>query len=237
MRRGPERGHGVSRAGRLLVLLCAGLAGAAALAQEGSLSPGINRSYERADYPGWQAVFEQEGREVYALRREIVAALGIAPGMTVADVGAGTGAFTAELAEKVGAGGTVIAQDVAPEFIHGLETRLRQEKLGNVRTLLGAARDARLPAGTVDLVFTCDTYHHFEYPQDMLASLRRALKPGGRLVVIDYEKIPGRSSSWVMGHVRADRATVVAEIEAAGFRLLRSHELLRENYFIEFLRP
>ena len=115
--------------------------------------------------------------------------------------------------------------------------RARAEGLAQLRTVLGGERDARLPAGTVDLVFTSDTYHHFEYPQAMLASLHAALKPGGRLVVIDYERIPGRSNPWILGHVRAGRETVVAEIEAAGFVLLRSHEFLRENYFLEFRRP
>lgn len=237
MRPLPETGGHASVGRRLLVLVLAGLTVTVALAQESSRSPGVNHAYEQADYPRWQAVFEQEGREVFALRREIVAALGIVPGMAVADVGAGTGAYTAELAAKVGADGTVIAQDISPEFVRGIEDRRQREKLDNVRTLLGAERDARLPADSVDLVFTCDTYHHFEYPQDMLASLHRALKPGGRFVVIDYEKIPGKSSSWVMGHVRADRASVIAEIEAAGFRLLRSHDLLQENYFLEFARP
>ena len=220
---------GLAIAGALMLF-----SGAPGLAQERSLSPGINRNYERADYSSWQGIFEQEGREVFAHRREIVAALALAPGMTVADVGAGTGAFTAEFSAKVGAGGTVIAQDVAAGFLRGLEAKVLKEKLANVRTVLGGERDARLPEGNVDLIYTCDTYHHFEYPQDMLASLRRSLKPGGRLVVIDYEKIPGRSSPWVMGHVRADGATVTAEIEAAGFRLLRSHDILRENYFLEF---
>ena len=181
-------------------------------------------------------MFETEGREVFDKRREIVAALDIRPGMTVADVGAGTGAFTVLFSEKVGAGGTAIAQDISPEFLRGIEARARREKLGNVRTVQGGEKDANLPPASVDLVFVCDTYHHFEYPQAMLASLQAALKPGGRLAVIDYEKIPGRSSAWVMGHVRAGREAVIAEIEAAGFRLLKSHALLRENFFFEFVR-
>jgi predicted methyltransferase len=93
-----------------------------------------------------------------------------------------------------------------------------------------------LLANSVDLVFTSDTYHHFEYPQAMLASLHTALKPGGRLIIIDYEKIPGRSSPWVISHVRANRETVIAEVTAAGFVLERSHNFLRENYFLEFRR-
>lgn len=204
--------------------------------QDQSLSPGVNRYYENPDFSRWQAMFETEGREVFDKRHEIVAALDIRPGMVVADVGAGTGAFTALFSGKVGAGGTVIAQDISPGFVRGIEARARREQLANVRTVQGSAKDASLPPAGADLVFVCDTYHHFEYPQAMLASLHAALKPGGRLVVIDYERIPGRSSAWIMGHVRAGRETVIAEVEAAGFRLLKSHALLGENFFVEFVR-
>jgi ubiquinone/menaquinone biosynthesis C-methylase UbiE len=221
---------------RSFVLVLTWLAACAALAQEASVKPGINQAYRGADYARWQASFETEGREVFEQRQRIIDALGIQSGMVVADVGAGTGAFSLPLARKVGAGGTVIAQDVAPEFIRGIELRARSEGLAQLRAVLGGERDARLPAGGVDLVFTSDTYHHFEYPQAMLASLHAALRPGGRLVVIDYERISGRSSPWILGHVRAGRETVIAEIEAAGFGLLRSHDFLRENYFLEFRR-
>jgi ubiquinone/menaquinone biosynthesis C-methylase UbiE len=206
-------------------------------AQERSVAPGVNRAYQNPNYGLWQATFESEGREIHGQRHAIVDALAIKPGMTVADVGAGTGVLSLLFAQKVGAGGTAIAQDISPEFLHGIEERARKAGLSQVRTLLGGEKDARLPAGSVDLVFTSDTYHHFEYPQAMLASLRTALKPGGRLIIIDYEKIPGQSSPWVMSHVRANRETVIAEITAAGFLLERTHDFLRENYFLEFRKP
>lgn len=207
-----------------------------AFAQERSVAPGVNRAYEQADYARWQSSFESEGREIFEKRHAIVDALNLAPGMVVADVGAGTGVLSLLFARRVGAGGTVIAQDVVPEFLRGIETRARREGLAQLKTRLGAETDARLPENGVDLVFTSDVYHHFEYPRAMLASLHRALKPGGRLIVIDYEKIPGRTSPWVMGHVRADRETVIGEVTVAGFELARSHDLLRENYFLEFRR-
>lgn len=206
-------------------------------AQEHSLAPGINRYYQKPDYAQWQATFESEGREIYEQRHAIVDALALKPGMTVADVGAGTGILSLLFAEKVGAGGTVIAQDIASEFLHGIEKRARKAGLNQVRTQLGGERDARLPTNSVDLVFTSDTYHHFEFPQAMLASIHAALKPGGRLIIIDYEKIPGRSSPWVLGHVRADRETVIDEITVAGFVLDRTHDFLRDNYFLEFRKP
>lgn len=216
------------------VLSCTGMV---AGAQQRSVSPGINRAYQAADYARWLGVFETEGREVFEQRQRIVDALDLQPGMAVADVGAGTGVFSVLLAAKVGRSGRVVAQDISPEFIAGIARRAQQEDLPQLSTQLGGERDARLPAAAFDLIFTSDTYHHFEYPQAMLASLWAALKPGGRLIIIDYERIPGRSSPWVLGHVRAGREVVVAEVIAAGFQPLRTHDFLRENYFIEFLRP
>lgn len=102
----------------------------------------------------------------------------------------------------------------------------------------GGERDAGLPKGHLELVFLCDAYHHFEYPQHRLASLRRALKPGGMLVVVvDYEHIPGVSSPWVMGHVRVGRDEAAREIEATGFRPLDVPDAgLRENWLLRFRR-
>lgn len=221
---------------RIALLILLVLLPATVTAQESSVAPGINRAYDYPDYARWQATFESEGREIFEQRHAIIDALAIKPGMTIADVGAGTGILSLLFAQRVGTGGTVIAQDISPEFLRGIEERARKAGLSQVRTLLGKEKDARLPVNSVDLVFTSDTYHHFEYPQAMLASLHTALKPGGRLIIIDYEKSPGRSSPWVMSHVRANRETVIAEVTAAGFMLERTHSFLRENYFLEFRR-
>jgi predicted methyltransferase len=87
----------------------------------------------------------------------------------------------------------------------------------------------------VDLVFVCDTYHHFEYPYRTLATIHRALKPGGRLVVIDFRRIPGKSREWVLGHVRAGQDVVEKEIAEAGFRKVgETKDLLDENYLVRF---
>jgi ubiquinone/menaquinone biosynthesis C-methylase UbiE len=231
----PSRFRGLSVLA--LCFLTLGLAAPLAQAQEQTVRPGINRAYQGADFAHWQGVFETEGREVYEHRQRIIDALDLQPGMAVADVGAGTGVFSVLLARKVGPTGRVVAQDIAPGFIAGIARRAEAENLAQLVAQLGAERDAQLPANRFDLIFTSDTYHHFEYPQTMLASLKAALKPGGRLIVIDYERIPGRSSPWMLGHVRADRETVTEEITAAGFQPLRSHDFLRENYFLEFLRP
>lgn len=91
-----------------------------------------------------------------------------------------------------------------------------------------------LEPASVDLVFVCDTYHHFEYPQAMLASIREALVPGGVLALIDYRRKPGVSAPWIFEHVRADRRTVIDEVKQAGFDLIDDPLRLRENYFIRF---
>lgn len=220
-----------------LVLVLLALLPGLAVAEDRSVAPGINRYYKSPDYNQWRATFESEGREIFEQRQTIVEALKLKLGMVVADVGAGSGVMSLLFAEKVGAGGTIIAQDIAQEFLRGIEERARKAGFTQLRTVLGGEKDARLPANSVDLVFTSDTYHHFEYPQAMLASIHMALKPDGRLIIIDYEKIPGRSSPWVLGHVRANQETVIAEITAAGFSLDRSHDFLRENYFLEFRKP
>ena len=205
-------------------------------AQARSVHPGINAPYRHPDFAGSVRMFESEGREVYDRRRDIVAALGLKPGMRVADVGAGTGLFVRLLSPAVGPQGRVYAVDIAPEFVRNIERLARQENLANVEVVLGGEREAKLAPGSVDLVFTSDTYHHFEYPQEMLASIHRALAPGGSLVVVDYQRIPGTSSAWILDHVRAGKEAVIAEVEAAGFRLVEDRPLLRDNYFLRFRR-
>jgi predicted methyltransferase len=156
--------------------------------------------------------------------------------MAVADIGAGTGLFTLQFARAVGPDGRVYAVDLAPNFVAGVLARARAEGLANVAGIVNSERDVALPAASIDLAFICDTYHHFEYPGDTLASIRRALRPGGTLLLVDFRREPGSSSSWVMGHVRAGREQVIAEVEAAGFRLLADEGLLRSNYFLRFRR-
>lgn len=217
------------------------LAGPAALApsapvcaQEQSVRPGINRYYQDPEFEVWVQRFERAGREVYDQRHAIVAASGVARGMDVADVGAGTGLFTRLFAEAVGAQGTVYAVDISRPFIEGVLRRSRERGQDNVRGVVNTPRSVSLPASSVDLVFICDTYHHFEYPDSTMRSVHDALRPEGSLVVIDLRRRPDVASSWVMDHVRADMQTVVREIEAAGFRLVEQDGLLRRNYFLRF---
>ena len=205
------------------------------MARDGA-DPAINRPYLDPDFQQWVERFERPGREVYDRREAIVAATGVKPGMQVADIGAGTGLFTLMFARQVGAHGRVYAVDISKNFIDNIERRAKRAGLMNVDGIVSSQSETRLPPDSVRLVFICDTYHHFEQPRRMLASIHRALKPGGTLVVIDFERIEGKSSNWVLGHVRAGKESVIREIEAAGFRLAADEKLLNENFYLRFVK-
>lgn len=202
--------------------------------QERSVSPEINKPYRDPDIKSMAERFERETREVAAHRDAILAACRLEPEMDVADIGAGTGLFTRPFARKVAPGGKVYAVDISKKFIDHILATCREQGIDNVTGLIGTDTSTNLPPDSIDLAFICDTYHHFEFPQKMLASIHQALRPGGRLVVVDYRREEGISSEWILKHVRAGEKTVIGEITAAGFRLLSKPDLLKENYLLEF---
>ena len=205
-----------------------------AYAQEQSVRPGVNKAYQNPEFDKWVARFERPGREVYDKRHKIVDAANIQPGMVVADIGAGTGLFTRLFSPRVGPTGHVIAADISEEFIHNTLVTAREQNLTNITGVVNTPTDAGLPQASIDLAFVCATYHHFEYPQRMLQSIHRALRSEAALIVIDFRKVEGLSSKWVMNHVRADKAIVIKEIEAQGFRLVKVSDLLQGSYFLRF---
>ena len=204
------------------------------LAQQESVRPGINDYYMDPDWEYWVNTFERRGREVFDRRFEIVRAAAVTPGMDVADIGAGTGLFTRLFSREVGPEGKVYAVDISRPFVENILRESREQGLLNIEGVVNSPKDAMLPAQSIDLAFTVDTYHHFEYPQEMLESIHEALRPGGRLIVIDFRKDPGFSSGWVMGHVRANKNRVIAEITANGFEQINDKPFLGTNYFLEF---
>ena len=204
--------------------------------QKRSVNPGINKSFQDPNVSQFVERFEREGREVYDKRGEIVRAVGIKPGMAVADVGAGTGLFTRLFAERTGKDGRVYAVDIARKFVDHVEDSCREAKLNHVVGVVCKADSVELPPASVDLVFICDTYHHFEFPGKTMRSIRQALRPDGELVLIDFKRIKGESSDWILNHVRADQQTFVKEVLDAGFRQVEEKSLLKDNYFVRFKR-
>jgi len=186
----------------------------------------------------WVERFEGESRAVFARRAEIVEAMGLAPGVGVADIGAGTGFFTALFDAEVGDAGDVFAVEISPGFLAHLRERVAREGLGSVQVVEGSDRSVELPPASIDVAFVCDVYHHFEYPEATLASIRHALRPGGVLVLIDFERIPGVTSEYLLQHVRAGREVFSDEIIRSGFRLRDEIELdgLEDNYILRFVR-
>jgi len=205
-----------------------------AYAQKKSVRPGINKPFENPDVKAFVGKFEVESREIFAKRKEVVAACKLKAGMAVADIGAGTGLFTRLFAREVGAQGKVYAVDIAPNFLRHIEKTCEAEGIKNVIGVLGTPDSVKLPAKAIDLAFICDTYHHFEFPQRTLASIHRAFRPGGQLVLIDFHRIEGKSSEWVLGHVRAGQEVFTREIVTAGFKAVEEQRILKENYFVRF---
>lgn len=214
------------------------------LPQQAERSPvpaGINDNFLSAelDPDEWATRWEAESREVCAQRDAIAQAVGITAGSTVVDVGAGTGLFVAPFVAAVGPQGRVIPVDIAPQFVEHLTERCREAGFDNVTPRLSFERSLGLPANSAQFAFVCDTYHHFEYHEDMLRSLYETLTPGGVLVIVDFERVPGVSRDWILGHVRAGKETVTQEVQAAGFALLEEVDLpgLEENYLLRFQKP
>jgi len=116
----------------------------------------------------------------------VLSALDLKPGMTVADIGAGTGYYSWRMAQRVGAGGTVYAVDIQPEMIKLLERQMSRRGAANVKAVLGRLTDPGLPPASIDLALMLDVYHELEYPYEMLAAIVCALRPGGRLVFVEF---------------------------------------------------
>ena len=162
--------------------------------------------------------------------------MNLKPGTRVADIGAGTGFYSILMSRTVGEDGWVYAVDISPKFVEYLANQFDERSLTNVTTVMCDDDSVCLPPNSIDLAFICEVYHHFEFPQVTMRSILRALSPGGRVVVIDFERIPGVSREWLLGHIRADKQTFINEIEEAGFELVAERQIpgFKENYYLEF---
>ena len=161
-------------------------------------------------------------------------AIGIKPGQTVADLGAGVGYMTWRMAKRVGPQGTVYGQDIQPYMLEQLQKNMRERGITNVKTVLGGLTDPKLPAASLDLLLMVDVYHEFSEPQKMLRGIHEALKPGGRLVLIEYRgedpSVPIRPEH------KMTVKQVRAELEPEGFKFEKSLETLPRQHILIFRR-
>ncbi|MGH7804541.1 MAG: class I SAM-dependent methyltransferase, partial [Candidatus Binatia bacterium] len=185
------------------------------------------------DVPKWSKRFDDPQRDAWQKPDETVAALAITKGMTVADLGAGTGYFSKRLSQAVGETGTVFAVDVEPNLVVHLRDRAEREKTKNVIPVLASFDDPRLPARAVDLVFMLDTFHHLDHRLGYLKHLRTRLRDGGRIAVIDWKE--GELDEGPPPDHKIARGTVVKEMTDAGYELVAEPAIgLPYHFFLVF---
>ena len=168
---------------------------------------------------------------------ELVRTMGVQPGMTVADVGTGVGYMLPFLSRRVGPEGKVIAEDIFDDFLASAKAHAAELKLPNVTFIKGTETDPMLPEGALDIVLVLDVYHHFEYPEKMLAAIHKSLKADGRLVIVEYykraEAMPGNRA---LTHIRLDMPDVIKEIESNHFHLVAEKEHIPNSQYVLILR-
>ena len=221
-------------------LLCGLICAAAAswaLAQQPTITPTakeLNKSFD-ADASQWTERFEHEGRAIYDKRSQILDLMELKPGMDVADIGAGSGLMSRLIAQRVAPGGTVYAVDIAKNMIEHIAQVAKDENIPNLKPVLGDPKSPKLAPNSVDVICIIDSYHHFEYPTDMLAEINKALRPNGTLVLIDFKRIEGVSRDYILKMVRAGEGTFTDEFLNAGFELAdKRDDMFPENYMLKF---
>jgi ubiquinone/menaquinone biosynthesis C-methylase UbiE len=184
-----------------------------------------NENYKTKDgRDGVAKTLDNPSRDKSQKPEEIIAAMRLKPGASVA--GTGTGFMLPFLSRAVGPGGKVFGEDIANDFLDRARAKIAGEKLSNVEVILGTETDPKLPTAALDAELVLDVYHHFDYPDKMLANLARALKAAGHLVIVDFYKKDRPD------HIRLEREDVVKEIEANGFRLLSKVDRTGNNQYL-----
>jgi predicted methyltransferase len=187
------------------------------------------------DVEHWASVFDDPGRDAWQHPDEIVRALALRPGAWVADLGAGTGYFSRRLSRAVGSDGVVFAVDTEPNLVAHLRTRAEREETPNVIPVLASPSNPRLPPASFDVVLIVDTYHHIDDRIAYFTRLRRVLRRGARVAVVDWHKRPLPVGP-EMEH-KLDRTVVVDEMRQSGFRLVAEPKTLPYQYLLIFTGP
>jgi ubiquinone/menaquinone biosynthesis C-methylase UbiE len=184
------------------------------------------------DPKAYIAMLDDPERDKYQKPHEVIRALDLKPGETVADIGAGSGYFTFRLAHHVGDAGRVYAVDISPDMIVHLNRRIRDLQVKNVIAILSAPDDPLLLDASIDRFFICDTWHHIENHSGYLALMKRMLKSGGQAVMIDFKK--AQTPVGPPMEMRIDRDDLLKEMDANGFKLTAEHTFLPYQYFLMF---
>src|SRR5579862_4476963 len=175
-------------------------------------------------------------REERQKPRDIVDALDLKPGASVADVGTGVGFMLPYLSHAVGDTGHVFAEDIQNDFLDKAKLKVQLSRLNNVQFVLGTDRDPKLPADSLEGALVLDVYHHFDYPEAMLEHIRDSLLSDGKLVIVEYFKrpgaMPGGDPNRAVEHIRLDQDDLIKEVEANGFRLISKRELVPKSQYL-----
>jgi ubiquinone/menaquinone biosynthesis C-methylase UbiE len=211
-----------------LLRFSAAVAALAASVSAQAQDAGHGRLFPPADL----GLLEAPDRDLWQKPDQIMDAMGIADASVVGDIGAGSGWFTIRLARRVGPRGLVYAEDVQPEMIAAIKRRVGREGLTNVRPVLGVGSNPRLPAGSLDAVLIVDAYHEMADRVTMLRNLAAALKPQGRIGVVDFK--PSGTGPGPSPEERVSPDVVVKDAKEAGLRLIRQEPFLQYQYFLIF---
>ena len=184
------------------------------------------------DPKSYISALEDPKRDAYQKPHEVLMALNIKPGEVIADIGAGSGYFTFRLSHHVGDKGKIYAVDVSPDMVRHVNRRIRETNATNVVTILADNDDPLLADRSVNRFFICDVWHHVENQSKYLSLMKKMLKPGGEIVMIDFHKkeLPFGPPM----QMKIAREDLIKQMEANGFKLSKEHTFLPHQYFLVF---
>lgn len=212
-----------------LLAVAVGFLSTSALAQHG------HQRDQPRDIKEYLENLERPERDAYQKPAQVIEALRLKPGMAVADIGSGSGYFTRRFAEAVAQTGKVYAVDVEPEMLESAKQSVERMRAAfNAEFILAEPDNPKLPVESVDLIFVCNTVHHLEHRGNYFAGLRSALKPGGRIAIVDFYPDERSGNLGFSKRHLVPRETVLDDMAKAGYRLIKEHDFLPKQYFLEF---
>jgi ubiquinone/menaquinone biosynthesis C-methylase UbiE len=218
------------------VVLIGLLAAAVGFLSSGALAQHGHQRDQPRDIKEYLEHLERSERDAYQKPAQVVEALGLKPGMAVADIGSGSGYFTRRFVAAVTETGKVYAVDVEPQMLEFAKTSVEHMHVGfSAEFILARPDNPKLPFESVDLIFVCNTFHHLEDRTVYFTNVKSSLKPGGRIAIVDfYHDERSGDLGFPMRHL-VPRETTIDEMTKAGYRLIKEHDFLPKQYFLEFL--